>query len=49
MSQINIDFKFDPRIWQKKAFALQKRFTVLAVHRPKFDTSKLKMALGSHL
>lgn len=33
MSQINIDFKFDPRIWQKKAFALQKRFTVLAVHR----------------
>lgn len=30
---IKIDFPFVPREWQKKCFELQKRYTVLAVHR----------------
>lgn len=30
---LNISFKFTEREWQKKALALQKRYTVLAVHR----------------
>lgn len=33
MQQINIGNFFTPREWQKKCFAIQKRFTVLAVHR----------------
>lgn len=31
--ELKVNFKFQPREWQKKVFALQKRYTVLAVHR----------------
>ena len=30
---LNVNFLFEPREWQKKVFAMQKRYTVLAVHR----------------
>lgn len=33
MSDLNVNFRFEPRDWQKRVFALQKRYTVLAVHR----------------
>ena len=33
MSELHVSFDFEPRPWQKKVFALQKRYTVLAVHR----------------
>lgn len=33
MSEIQISFDFVARPWQRKVFAMQKRYTVLAVHR----------------
>lgn len=33
MSELKLNFQFEPRAWQKKVFNLQKRYTVLAVHR----------------
>lgn len=33
MSKLRVPFNFEPRPWQEKVFALQKRYTVLAVHR----------------